>query len=541
MLEGPRRLSESVLWRAQDRYYEDSAQRAWSSGEVPHTLTTGPMLARAYARLIESFAADCRRGALGPVDPTEPLVVLELGSGTGRLAFELLRAIDRSAIAPFRICVVATDKVEENVAAIAGHEALRPYREAGELEAARFVAGAGEELDLGGDRRLAPGSLANPLVVIANYLFDVIPQDLFSVEGGELHEELVATFAEDPVGPGEADFFRRIYLATKASEVPPDRYGGGIVDALLAAVATGRAEGRFLYPAHGVRALAELLGVASGRMLALLGERPGAVPARTPTSVAVASAIAADPAVRQGPAVLETHLGEAHRPGALLQMGVHGGSMSLPVDLSIFAALGEPLVLLPEAPPSALIVAALCWGAGIRPDALRRAYRRHVADVGPEDLYLLVKGAFERPGSIRPPEHLAVLRSGGYDPYLLRLSYESFASLEGRLPDKDLLELERVLGEIAAHDFVIDDTDVAFGIGALLAPLGAIESARSYFLASIARFGPSAVREHHVALCEVHLGRIDEARERLSRALSLDTDYAPARELLEEIAARLGG
>jgi hypothetical protein len=47
----------------------------------------------------------------------------------------------------------------------------------------------GEEIAEG--LRRNPGTVRNPLIVLANYFFDSIPQDAFYTEGGRLYESLV--------------------------------------------------------------------------------------------------------------------------------------------------------------------------------------------------------------------------------------------------------------------------------------------------------------------------------------------------------------
>jgi len=86
-LELPCRLSRSVLWRLQRRFFERRGPAAWSEGVVPHHATTNPYLARAYSRIVLGFLRDWRAG----LDPSQPVYLVELGAGSGRLAFHFLR------------------------------------------------------------------------------------------------------------------------------------------------------------------------------------------------------------------------------------------------------------------------------------------------------------------------------------------------------------------------------------------------------------------------------------------------------------------
>ncbi len=59
-LETAGRLSRSVLWRLQRRFFERRGMAAWSEGIVPHHVTCNPYLARAYGQVILGFMRDWR-------------------------------------------------------------------------------------------------------------------------------------------------------------------------------------------------------------------------------------------------------------------------------------------------------------------------------------------------------------------------------------------------------------------------------------------------------------------------------------------------
>jgi hypothetical protein len=43
---------ESPLWTLQRQYFAERVQQAWSSGEVPHYVTSNPVVAAAYAEVL---------------------------------------------------------------------------------------------------------------------------------------------------------------------------------------------------------------------------------------------------------------------------------------------------------------------------------------------------------------------------------------------------------------------------------------------------------------------------------------------------------
>src|ERR1700760_3408906 len=87
LLEGGVLLSESILWRYQERFFRSMGPRSWSEGHVPQYITTNPFIARSYAGVLLGWVRD-NRAAL---DLDEPFRVFELGSGSGRFAFHLIR------------------------------------------------------------------------------------------------------------------------------------------------------------------------------------------------------------------------------------------------------------------------------------------------------------------------------------------------------------------------------------------------------------------------------------------------------------------
>src|SRR4051812_30311845 len=78
-IETEQRLSRSILWRLQRRYFDEAGVSAWSTTTVPHYVTCNPVLAHAYAAVIFGWLRDLRAGAL---DPDEPVTIVELGAGS---------------------------------------------------------------------------------------------------------------------------------------------------------------------------------------------------------------------------------------------------------------------------------------------------------------------------------------------------------------------------------------------------------------------------------------------------------------------------
>ena len=199
---------------------------------MPIFVTSNAYIASSYARLIlaylhDWFSSSSSNTSSSSSSRSSPVTVLELGAGHGRLSFLVLRelwameeqwpevpatpqftcALGRGGRrVPFRF--VMTDIMPSCLDFWGGHESLVPFVAAGVLEFgvvdAECAGGWGATTLRPSGRVLSPGSLSSPVVILANYLFDTLRQDLFRVvEGGTLQQALVTLLspnAEDAQG-----------------------------------------------------------------------------------------------------------------------------------------------------------------------------------------------------------------------------------------------------------------------------------------------------------------------------------------------------
>lgn len=61
---------------------------------MPHFITCNAFIGRSYAQVLNGFLRDCVRGGGGlKLDRTEPLYIIELGAGSGKFSFFMLKAL----------------------------------------------------------------------------------------------------------------------------------------------------------------------------------------------------------------------------------------------------------------------------------------------------------------------------------------------------------------------------------------------------------------------------------------------------------------
>lgn len=193
IIEKDKRLGTSILWQLQGLAYEEFGPRAWSEKGVPCYLTSNPLIAKYYAHIALGFIQDCVTS--GGLNREHPLYCFDLGAGTGRLAFlflkeffPLLRATPFGDTLTF--CYVMTDISTENRSFWLNHPQLAPYFNIGILESAAYRHDTKErKLHLEySQKEIDLKDLANPCLLIANYFFDTIPQDVFKIRQGKLYE-----------------------------------------------------------------------------------------------------------------------------------------------------------------------------------------------------------------------------------------------------------------------------------------------------------------------------------------------------------------
>lgn len=194
-LEEEKKLSESILWQLQKTAYEDFGLSVWTHKRLPFYLTSTPMIAHQYANVVLGFIRDLKNQGL---DLTQPLYIFDLGAGTGRFSYlflkHLLEILQQLFDENINIQYVMTDMVEENIEFWQKHSLLKPYIEKGVLDFAFYYHSQNAPLKLiRSGKEIGKGSLDHPVILLANYFFDSLPQDLFMVNQGQLFEGRITT------------------------------------------------------------------------------------------------------------------------------------------------------------------------------------------------------------------------------------------------------------------------------------------------------------------------------------------------------------
>lgn len=255
LIQEPTCLSLSKIWELQAEYYRSSGAGAWNNA-TPFFVTNSAFMAESYARLVVAFLRDYS----AHFDRKQPVTLLELGAGLGRFGFHLLRTILRlqgyfPETAELNLRLVLTDISENCVSFWRQHPKFANFIESGQLDFAIYNPAVDSQIELVLSQQMLTS--ANPVVVLANYYFDSIPFDAFTVKQGRLEEWHLSLrrSPQAPDGPLSVADTLRDFTAVVVD--PESRYEDGFEKALLRDYSE-QVEGNISVPVAGFATLRSL-------------------------------------------------------------------------------------------------------------------------------------------------------------------------------------------------------------------------------------------------------------------------------------------
>ena len=503
VIEEGRRLSESLIWRLQRGFYARAGLAAWKPKAVPFYITSNAFTARAYAQTVAGFLRDLV--AAGQVDRTAPLHLVELAAGSGQFACFFLRRLaeiqaEVPALHGLDLRYVMTDFAESNVAGWEAHERLAPFQDQGRLDFGVFDLERDRELRL---RRagvtLSAGSVANPMVLLANYAFDSTTQDAFQVQDGVLHERLarVLSTQEEP-DLDDPGLLQRIQVRYDLAPVDETtRYEDPRLRSLLEGYRRDYAEASFLLPLGAFRCVRTFEALCGGRLLLLTGDK----------------AITRDDEIEH-----------AKDPTFYVHAG---GAFSFLANLHALArgfeqAGGTALVV--DRRDQRLKVAALLTAfPGVEWDETRLAFRRSQEDFGRADYHALVFGLRQQNATVPLQVILSQLRLGGWDYELVFSWRDPIVKLVPQATAWQQADLADALERVWEEYYPLQ-RDLAFELARIFVVLKRPQQALRFAHESLRTHGPHELTYLSIAYSCVLLGRHAEAVSWLDRALELTPD-----------------
>jgi tetratricopeptide (TPR) repeat protein len=493
VLQSERRLSESAIWEMQRSYYDRAGAEAWQTGVVPTYATSNPFIARAYARVVAAFQRD--HADAGPV------TVIELGGGTGCFAFQFLRGWEAATGTGEAACLsyILTDSNPGLIAYWESHSALRPYLASGQLRLAIFDAR---------DPQLSIDPPAGPLVVVANYFFDTIPQDAFYVVGGQIHEslaELVST--KSPKDTSDLPDFEDLTLSYRRVPAQEPLYREPEIDELLRESCADVSTGAVTWPITGLRTVESLRKLSPQAMLLLTSDKGYHSEKQL--------------AGRQEPG-FETH-----------------GSFSMSVNYDAIGRYfrrhgGRSLHLAHQ--HTHLDTCGFLLGPSPETE---REFHHALALFSPEDYFMVQSALEDDDAPLTLQQILAYLRLGSWDTRIFEACFGRLLELLPEIPAFWHPELLHALDNVWHGYFHLGlPHDLPYDLGVLAYKLHAHNDAIRYFDASLALYGREAKTLYNLALCYYCENRKPEALHLACEAVTLDSSFTAAHALLRTLGGQ---
>lgn len=273
-------LSKSKLWNFQRAFFDTQGINAWNH-KVPFYITSNPYIANAYANICIRFMQDCVNK--GNYNPEEPFYIFELGAGPGRFSFytikRLLELQKMLALKKIKFIYVMSDFTQNIIQYWSQHPQLQPYLRQGILDFSLFDAEREKQIKLIYSGKILEklsmqAKNANPLIIIANYVFDTLSHDVFQVIKGNTQEGLIKLVTTpDNLKEGLPSKLETIEAQFSYRNIDLDYYEDANFNAVLAYYANHYVDLRFLLPIGSLRCIKQLQQIAGNRLLLIATDK----------------------------------------------------------------------------------------------------------------------------------------------------------------------------------------------------------------------------------------------------------------------------
>jgi len=504
------RFSEAPIWELQHSYYEEKGKNAWNNDQVPQYITSNPMIATAYAEMIFGFLQD--RASKG--HDSEPVWIVELGAGPGRLAYhvlvELCRLRDYAGLTlpPFKY--IMTDFAMSNVIAWREHPALQSFIAEGLVDFARFDAVHDKDLNLVvSETVIREGDLSQPLIVVANYFFDGIPQELIYVDKGEIYEADVHIEYPDNMESLQTsevlDQIKLQYEYRRAAEYEQEAFPFREVISIYQEQLEGS---HILFPVVGLTCLERLHQLSHAGFLLLTADKG-------------------------------EHLIDNLRLDEPPELIVHG-SFSFTANFHAIQHVLEQRgakVLFPLQHYKNINVGCFINLAAPQDYVhTRLAYRRFIERFGPDEFFSMKEWVDRNLDSMGLQQILSFWRLGGYDAEFFIQSARRISALQADANEDEVQDIVSGIQQMWSSYFVMEQRyDLALDAGLILFEMGEYEESKHFLEISVDADEEEIVSTvfYCLAICCFELGLEEEALQYTRELLELEPDHEEALALLE--------
>ncbi|GMF30160.1 unnamed protein product [Phytophthora fragariaefolia] len=442
-----------------------------------------------------------------------------------------------------------TDFTEQNFNFWKTHPALAPFVKRGIVDFAIFDATTDTELRLySSGQVIRPGELANPLCLIANYLFDTLYHDLFQVDGGILKEGLVSVGskrAEEP-DPLDPEIIKRLSNIFKYEQIDETYYGedhphrNNILKWYHDYFDPASSGATILLPIGALSAIERLAALSKNGLVALSGDKGNNNPDHFRGVSDPHIAVHGSFSVMVNYHAIGVYF--ASRGGFALHSPQEEASLKVSAFMLPANALGE------NEPGSSAMTEL--YGDGLDKTCAKRsldfphlttAFEDDIVSFGPNDFFVMQKSTKEDAKAPSLKAVLALMKLSGWDPdvfYKFRdVLLDQSPTAAAKLKQDVMYGIPLVWKNYYALD---KEKDVAFEIGRLYYGLHEYDSALAYYTLSAQEMGKHHVTSHNMGLCHYSKKQLELAATCFEEAYALNRSYQKAATWLQRVRKELG-
>ncbi|MBP1906340.1 tetratricopeptide (TPR) repeat protein [Paenibacillus turicensis] len=503
------RFSEAPIWNIQRKYYEDEGTRAWNNDQVPQYITSNPMIAASYAEMIFGFLQD--RANKG--DSSEPINIVELGAGAGRLAFHVLHELcqlrDYAGISIPSFRYIMTDLAMNNVVAWRKHPALQSFISEGVLDFAQFDAVHDTSLNLVvAGITISEGDLKQPLIIIANYFFDSIPQELIYVGDGQIYEaDVFVQYPEHHASLKPSQLLDQISLSYEYRRAPQYEQDTFAYRDVIAVYQEQLEDSHILFPVAGLTCLERLDRLSQAGFVLITADK--------------------------GDHLLENW--KFAEPPELILHGSFSLTANYHAILHVFEQRGAMALFPPHHYKDINVGCILNVNIPQDYSNTRLAYRRSIMRFGPDEFFSLKMGIDRNLDNMGLQQILSFWRLGGYDAEFFIQSTKRISSLLQDASDGEKQDILSGIQLMWSSYYVMEQRyDLALDVGLLLFESEMYQESKQFLEISIQQEQDEIVSTvfYCLAICCFELELEEEALVYLRKLLAVEPDHEEALALL---------
>ena len=441
---------------------------------------------------------------------------MELGAGAGRLAYHVLHELcqlrDYAEIPLPGFRYIMTDLAVNNVMAWKEHPALQSFIAEGLLDFARFDAVNDTELSLVvSGTTISEGDLKQPLIIVANYFFDSIPQELIYVGDGQIYEaDVYVEYSEHNDSLKPSEWLNQItlnYEHRRAHEYEQENYPYRDV---ISIYQEQLEDSHILFPAAGLTCLERLNRLSQAGFLLITADK--------------------------GDHLLDNW--KFAEPPELILHGSFSLTANYHAIQHVFEQRGAAALFPPHHYKNINVGCILNLDKPMAYPNMRLAYRRCIERFGPDEFFSLKRWVDRSQDSMGLQQILSFWRLGGYDAEFFIQSTKQISGLLPDANDEEKQDLLRGIQQMWSSYYVMEQRyDLALDAGLLLFEMDMYEPSKRYLEISIHQEQDEVVSTvfYCLAICCFELELVEAAKGYIRKLLELEPDHEEALALISEL------